>query len=72
MTNSEQVTKPWIIVTDHRDLTRRVAINPDNIMCVAENTSEDIALGKRSTIYFTDGTIIIVSESFDEIGAQIR
>lgn len=60
----------WIKVTSC-DTGRRVAINLGNVVCVCENDRDDVYNGRRSTIYFSDSTSMVVYDSFDEIGEKI-
>ena len=48
------------------------AINLDSIMCIVENSYGDQCAGRKASIRLKDGTILNVTQSFDEIGAMIQ
>jgi hypothetical protein len=48
------------------------AINLDSVMCIVENSYGDQRAGRKASIRLKDGTILNVTQSFDDIGAMIR
>ena len=61
----------WIKVTSCLN-GKRVAVNLRHVVTVRENSSDECYNGRRATIDFSDGTSMVVYESFDEIGAMVR
>ena len=59
----------WIIVHDQDG--RRHAVCLDAVSSVVEARREDQMNGRKAYLYFNDGSYIITTESFDEIGGMI-
>lgn len=64
----------WIkvVVAAYNNERYNCAINLDSVMCIMENSCEERCAGRKASIRLKDGTILNVTQSFDEIGAKIR
>ena len=60
-------TKEMWIQVINVNTGRRVAINLSHVITIRENDKEAIFNGRRTSIDFTDGTILETAEDFDKI-----